>query len=320
MSDIRNSKLNNNDLSADLVRDLIKERRRDRRWRNIRFFLGIILFGLVVLGIFSINTPTLSAGEPGAGDSYIALLRLDGMIAPGQGFSVEEVVPQLKLAFADKDAQGVILDINSGGGTPVQASIIHDEIVKLKHKYHKRVIVVGEDMLASGAYFVAVSADKIYVNPNTVTGSIGVIMEGFGFPDLIKKIGVDRRAYASGDHKDRLDPFLPAAPDDITKVHGVLDEVHANFTDVVKAGRQGKLQGDPQELFSGDFWTGQTALKLGLVDGLGDLWDVMQTEFQVSRYKDYSASGGFLKSLANQLGSFFDLPLKSERGKVLAQI
>jgi protease-4 len=320
MSDNRNSKLNNNDLSADLVRDLLKERRRDRRWRNIRFFLGFILFGLVVLGIFAMGSPSVSDGEPGAGTSYVALLRLSGMIAPSQAFSAEQVVPQLKLAFADKDALGVILDIDSGGGTPVQAAIIHDEIIKLKHKYHKRVIVVGEDMLASGAYFVAVSADKIYVNPNTITGSIGVIMEGFGFPDLIKKIGIDRRAYASGDHKDRLDPFLPTAPDDIAKVHGVLDEVHTNFTDVVKTGRQGKLQGDPQELFSGDFWTGQTAMKLGLVDGLGDLWDVMQTEFQVSRYKDYSASGGFLKGLANQMGSFLDLPLKSERGKVLTQI
>src|SRR6185437_9760433 len=117
-------------------------------------------------------------GEKG----YVALIRLDGMIGPGEDFSSETVLPLLQEAFSDKQAKGVILDINSGGGTPVQASIIHDAILELKKKHHKKIVVVGEDLLASGAYFVAVAADKIYVNPNSVTGSIGVIMKGFGLP------------------------------------------------------------------------------------------------------------------------------------------
>lgn len=308
-----NTSKTNIDISADLVKALLKDRRRDRFWRNLRFFAGFCLFAFLAFGIFTSSGPSLSDAEPGAGDGYIALLRLNGVISPESSFSAEQVVPLLRQAFADKDAKGVVLDIDSGGGTPVQASIIHDEILKLKKQYHKKVVVVGEDMLASGAYFVAVSADKIFVNANTITGSIGVIMSGFGFPDIIKKIGVERRVYAAGDHKDRLDPFLPPLPDDITKINVVLDEVHNSFIQVVVNGRKDKLATDTKELFSGDFWTGQSAVKLGLADGLGDLWDVMNTEFKVSRFKDYSGGSGLGRMLKGQLGSLMNLPLKSEQ-------
>jgi protease-4 len=181
-------------------------------------------------------------------------------------------------------------------------------------------VVVGEDMLASGAYFVAVSGDKIYVNPNTVTGSIGVIMQGFGLTDVIKKIGVERRVYTSGDNKDRLDPFLPATPQDVAKIQSVIDEVHNNFNKTVLEGRKGRLHGDEKEIFSGDFWTGQTALQLGLVDNLGNLSDAMQAEFNVTRFKDYSSSGGMLKSLVSQLGSVLNLPIHGEQRHLLEKI
>jgi protease-4 len=304
---------NNSDLTAELVRDLIKERRRDRRWRNLRFFAGFILLCLVVLGLFAGSEGSMSDAEPGAGKGYVAFMRLSGLISAETPFSAEKVIPQLKQAFMDKDAKGVLLDIDSGGGTPVQAAIIHDEIIALKKKYHKKVIIVGEDLLASGAYFVAVSGDKIYVNANTITGSVGVIMAGFGFPEVIKKIGVERRVYAAGDHKDRLDAFLPEQADDTLKIHNLLAEVHDNFIQAVTAGRQGKLTGDPKELFSGDFWTGTTAVKLGLVDGIGDMWDVMHNEFKVARYKDYSADEGLLKSVLSKVGSALNLPLKTEQ-------
>jgi protease-4 len=312
MSDNESNKINDTSLSAELVHDLLKDRRRERRWRNLRFFAGFAVVVFLLWSVFSGGPNTIET-DGGEGTDYISLIRLDGMIAPGASFSAEKVVPELRQAFADKRSKGVILDINSGGGTPVQASIIHDEIIKLKNQYHKKVIVVGEDVMASGAYFVAVSADKIYVNPNTVTGSVGVIMEGFGFSDLIKKLGVDRRIYKSGANKNRLDQFLPQDPADIEKIHTVIDEVHTNFNDAVLAGRKGKLQGDVKDLFSGDFWTGQTAVKLGLVDGLGNLWDVMQSEFHVSRYKNYSGMGGLLKSLANEVGATLHLPLQSEQ-------
>jgi protease IV len=313
MSDVQENITHNVDLAANLVKDLIKERRRDRFWRNLRFFAGFALIIGAGVMLYSSNGPTLSEGEPGGDKGYVSMIRLSGLIAADSSFSAEQVVPQLKLAFADKEAKGVVLDIDSGGGTPVQAAIIHDEIIKLKRQYHKKVVVVGEDLLASGAYFVAVSGDKIYVNANTITGSIGVIMAGFGFPDVIKKIGIERRVYAAGDHKDRLDMFLPEQTDDTTKIHDVLKEVHDNFIRVVMEGRVGKLQADNKDLFSGDFWTGESAVRLGLADGLGNLWDVMQNEFKVSRYKDYSTENDILKTLSNKVGSVLSLPLKSEQ-------
>lgn len=314
---MQNDSLNNQKLTASLVRDLIKEKRSDRRWKNIRFFLGFLIVITIIFLILRANSPELSGGE---GKDYVALLRLDGMIGPGENFSAETVVPLLQEAFADRDAKGIVLDIDSGGGTPVQASIIHDAILDLKKKYHKKVVVVGEDMLASGAYFVAVAADKIIVNPNTVTGSIGVIMKGFGFPDLIKKLGIERRVVASGADKDRLDPFLPQSKADLDKIQQVIGEVHSNFNQVVMQGRQKKLRASPGELFSGDFWAGSTALKLGLVDGLGNLADVLRDEFKVSRYKDYSQSGSVLKSLAGQLGASLSMALSNTQMRVYEKI
>lgn len=310
--------MKNEDLTEILVRDLIKEKRSDRFWKNVRFFL-VFFFILAMVGLVFSESST-SVSQAGDSKDYVALIRLNGMIGPGEDFSAETVIPLLKEAFADSQAKGVILDINSGGGTPVQASIIHDAILDLKKKYHKKIIVVGEDLLASGAYFVSVAADKIYVNPNSVTGSIGVIMKGFGFPELIKKVGVERRVFASGVDKDRLDPFLNEKPEDVEKIKQVIGEIHTNFNDVVLKGRAGKLHGSPDELFTGDFWSGTSALKLGLVDKLGNLSDAMQDEFHVTRYKDYTGSGSLLKSLATQFGASLNMALMGNDVKVLTAI
>lgn len=315
---MQNDPLKNEDLTAALIRDFIKEKRSDRFWKNIRFFIGLLIVLAIIFMIFSVGSPSMS--QDGESKGYVALIRLNGMIGPGEDFSAENVIPLLKQAFSDKNAKGVILDIDSGGGTPVQASIIHDAIVDMKKKYNKKVVIVGEDLMASGAYFVAVAGDKIYVNPNTVTGSIGVIMKGFGFPDLIKKVGVERRVYASGVDKDRLDPFLAQKPEDIQKIQQVIGEIHDNFNQVVLEGRRGKLKADPKDLFTGDFWSGPTALKLGLVDNLGNLSDAMQNEFQVTRYKDYTGSGSLLKSLASQFGASLDMALSENDVKVLEKI
>lgn len=304
-------------VTADLVKELIKERKSERLWKNIRFFIVILLIGLAAFFLFNDKQPTLNV----AGDkNYVALIRLDGMIAPNESFSSQIVLPILKEAFRDADAKGVILVINSGGGTPVQAAIIHDALIQMKNKYHKKVIVVGEDLLASGAYYVAVGADKIYVNPNTITGSIGVIMKSFGFPDAMKKLGIERRVFTAGENKDRLDPFLPQSAEDTTKIKEVINEVHDNFIQVVMEGRKGKLNADPKILFSGDFWSGKTALKLGLVDGLGNLSDVMQNEFHVSRYKDYSETDNMLKALLSQVSMSFNTESLSQNLRVLEKI
>ncbi len=308
--------LNEQQIGADLIRDLIREKRSEKRWKNIRFFIVCLIIFFIAIFVFASNN-MVSLGGPTEDKGYVSYIKLEGMIEPGRDFSAEEVLPRLRDALSDQDAKGLILDINSGGGTPVQASIIHDAIVDMKKQYKKKVVVVGGDLLASGAYFVAVAADKIYVNPNTVTGSIGVIMNGFGFPDLIKKIGVERRVYTSGADKDRLDPFLPQTPQDIAKIRTVIDEIHNNFNQVVLEGRKGRLHEDPNKLFTGDFWSGQAAVKLGLVDGLGNLIDVMRKEFNVTNYKDYSASEGLLKSVSDQFGMAFNAALNSDGIKFL---
>lgn len=295
----------NNDINSTLVREMLKEKRAERRWRNIRFIAWFALFAYLLIGGFSLFSKGSRSMAPTKG-KYVALIRLDGMIAPGRDFSAEEIVPILHDAFSDKNASGVLIDINSPGGTPVQAAIIHDAILDYKKRFNKKIIIVGEDLLTSGAYYIAVAGDKIYVNPNTLTGSIGVIMKGFGFVDLIKKLGVERRVYVSGNNKDRLDPFLPQNPEDIAKIQQVISEVHQNFAQAVLAGRKGKLQGDPNALFTGDFWSGQTALKLGLVDGLGNLNQVLLKEFNTDQFRDYSISNNIFRLLGNQLGTVVD--------------
>lgn len=270
-----------------LVESILSEQKSTRRWKNIRFFTWLILFLFLIYAMTSprYSDPVLPSASDGG---YVSLVRLDGVISAGDAFSARKVIPELTAAFKDKDAKGVVLIINSPGGSPVQASLIHDKILQLKQKYHKEVIVVGEDALASGAYLVATAADKIFVNPDTVTGSIGVIMEGFGFEDAMAKIGITRRVFTAGANKDRLDPFQAVKPEDRAKIEKILNSVHEDFIADVEQGRKGKLNGDPKELFSGDFWTGTQAVKLGLADATATPWVAMQDTFGTTHYRDYS--------------------------------
>jgi protease IV len=272
-------------ISETLVKELLLNNKRDRRWRNIRFFIILLVIVALFFGAFTFLKG--DGGEHEGGD-YVSLVRLNGVIMAGADFSAFNVLPILEDAFSDKKAKGVILEINSGGGSPVQASIIESKILELKKKYNKKVVVVGEDLLASGAYLVAMGADTIYVNNDTITGSIGVIMEGFGFVDAIDKLGVTRRVYTAGANKDQLDSFLPVTEKDKEKVASILDQAHGNFIDVVTASRGEKITGDDGVVFSGDFWVGKTALTLGLVDGIANTSQVMSDEFDVDEYVDYS--------------------------------
>ncbi len=292
--------------TGSLIADLLQEKRTDRLWRNIRFACWFFLILYIVISIAHLCSSRSSLSTAKKSDRYIALVRLNGIIAAGRKFSAEEAIPILNDAFADKNAEGVVIDIDSPGGTPVQSSAIHDAILTFKKKYNKKVIIVGEDLLTSGAYFVAVAADKIYVNPNTLTGSIGVIMKGFGFVDLIKKMGIERRVYTAGNNKDRLDPFLPPTLDDEKKIQAVMTEVHNNFAQAVLVGRKGRLHAEPDVLFSGDFWSGQSAYKLGLVDGLGNLMDVMEKEFKTSEFKEYGGTPTIFRLINGQMGNTFD--------------
>lgn len=294
-------------LEQYLVEELLKDRRRERFWRMVRWggtmVVALVLF-FVAAGIAAVagrdgdSAPPARAGEP-----YAALVRLEGEIGSGSGATSERFSPALVRAFQDEKAAGVIIAVNSPGGTPVQASIIHDRILQLKHKHPgKRVVVVGEDMLTSGAYMVAVAADAIYVNQATLTGSIGVISRSFGFVDLMQKAGVEARVQTAGSRKDLMDPFRPRTEEDRAKLDAVLRGIHDQFIAIVKDGRKGKLKGEDGQLFTGEFWLGAEAVKLGLVDGLGSLAQVLETEFKVTRVREYRPAEPIWSRLARSVG------------------
>jgi protease IV len=286
-----------NDVQKSLEKEFIKEKRSDRLWRNIRSFIWmaiVIIYAVLIFGQFNMTSKVTGP--------YVSVVRLSGSIMPGRLFSVRKALPAIREAFADKSSRGVILLINSPGGSAAQASIIYDRVVQLKKQYNKKLVVVGEDSLASGAYLVSSAADKIYVNRDTLTGSIGVVLSGFGFVDALHKLGITRRVFTAGTNKDRLDPFEKLSPEDITKIKKLLVIVHNNFIQDVEAGRGSRLKGNKAELFSGDFWTGETAVKLGLVDGTGDLWSVMRKEFHVRQARDYSPRPSLISALTKSIG------------------
>jgi protease-4 len=296
--------MSESNIAREILSTLVKEKKRDRRWQNIRFFIWVALIVLVFLSATNFTSKISSfflSDDTKSQEPYVSLVRLKGVIMADKDFSAENVIPYLIHAFQDKDAKGVVLMIDSPGGSAVQASIIHDKIRALKKQYHKKVVVVGGDALASGAYLVSVAADRIYVNASTITGSIGVVLSGFGLNQAIDKLGISRRLFTAGIHKARLDAFEPLNQGDADKVKRVLDQVHQDFINYVKAGRAGKLKLDDASLFSGDFWNGSEAVKIGLADGTSNLWDILKHEFDVKHYIDYSARPSLVQSLLKNI-------------------
>lgn len=279
-----------------LMDDVLLERKRDRRHKNVRFALifgGIGLMLLSYLYVFVILGGGIGASAPSG--PYAAVVQLKGPIADGSSANAVTVSKALERAFKDPRAKGVVLYVNSPGGSPVQSSIIYDRILTLKAEYPgKRIVTVATDTVASGAYFIASATDKIYVNRSTIAGSIGVISDGFGFSDALERVGVERRVFTAGRNKARLDQFTPLTDDDRAKITDVLDEIHAHFIESVKTGRGDRLVLDTDGLFEGDVWTGNQAVAIGLVDALGDLSRVLEKEFGVEHAKDYTVKPAFL--------------------------
>jgi serine protease SohB len=216
--------------------------------------------------------------------AIVPVVRLAGVIAASQslgrrGLSLESIEPQLKKAFAIKRAKAVALLINSPGGSPVQSSLIGQRIRQLATKADVPVIAFCEDVAASGGYWLAAAADEIFANPASVIGSIGVVSAGFGFDKVLERIGVDRRVYTAGDAKMTLDPFQPERDDEVARLKSLQTEIHQQFITHIETRRGSRLKGDRKDLFSGAFWTGQAALDLGLVDGLGDYRHVISSRF-----------------------------------------
>ncbi|MTI18699.1 S49 family peptidase [Rhodobacteraceae bacterium RKSG542] len=236
-------------------------------------------------------------GKMGQIKPVVPVVRLQGAIgAPStfrKGLNIASVAPLLDQAFKLKDTPAVAIVINSPGGAPAQSHLIYKRIRQLAEEHNKDVLVFVEDVAASGGYMIALAGDEIYVDPTSIVGSIGVVMAGFGFTDLIDKIGVERRVYTAGEKKVTLDPFAPAKEDDIEYIKSLQGEIHEVFIDMVKS-RRGDVLSDDKDIFSGLFWTGHRAHELGLVDGVNDLYSVLQERYGKDVKPKYlSAKRGF---------------------------
>ena len=236
---------------------------------------------------------------------HTALVELEGVIGPESKASAERVIKGLNRAFKDANTAGVVLRINSPGGSPVQAGYINDEIRRLRAKYPDIPLhAVVEDLCASGGYYVAVAADKIYVDKASLVGSIGVIMGGFGFTGAMDKLGIERRAYTAGDNKDFLDPFVPENPVHRAHAQKMLDEIHQQFIRTVRQGRGTRLHETP-ETFSGLIWTGEKSVELGLADGLGSADYVAREVFKAEKIVEYTVEENYFETLSKRLGTSF---------------
>ena len=217
------------------------------------------------------------------GTAVVPVVRLSGVIGAvtplRPGMTLASVAKTLEKAFATKNARAVALVINSPGGSPVQSRQIYLRIRQLAHEKNLQVMVFCEDVAASGGYMIACAGDEIYCDPSSILGSIGVVGGSFGMTELIKKIGVERRLYTAGEHKAMLDPFLPEDPDDVARLKGIQREIHAIFIDLVKKSRGTRLKGADDVLFTGEYWAGETAVSLGLADGIGDLRSTLRARF-----------------------------------------
>ncbi len=283
-----------------LALETLAEQKRRRRWGIFFKTLGFVYLTLLLalLGDWGDTTDKL-----GDGRKFTALVQLNGVIKPTGEASAEKISSALQAAFKDRGTQGVILRINSPGGSPVQSGIINDEIRRLRAKHPDiPLYAVVEDVCASGGYYVAAAADKIYVDKASIVGSIGVLMDGFGFTGTMDKLGVERRLLTAGENKGFLDPFSPQ--DDKHKQHAqlLLDDIHKQFIDIVRKGRGKRLKESP-ELFSGLMWTGTKSIELGLADSLGNVDYVAREVIKAEDIRDYTMRASLTERFARQFGA-----------------
>jgi len=281
----------------------LQEQRNRRRWGVVfKSLAAIYLFMLLFWGLGYIKRSDSDDDEKGLG-KHTSVVVLKGVIQAGGEADADTVNKGLRAAFKDKDTQGVILRINSPGGSPVEAGRINDEI-RRQRKLHPdiKLYVVVDDICASGGYYVAAAADAIYVDKASLVGSIGVIMDGFGFVDLMKKLGVERRALTAGENKAFLDPFQPVVPSQQQYAKDMLEQIHQQFITVVRTGRGTRLHETP-DMFSGLIWTGEKSVEVGLADGLGNVDSVARDVIKADKVVDYTEEKGFAEKLARKFGA-----------------
>ena len=283
-----------------LAMSAVQEQRRARHWgiffKVLTFgYLFILLF--IFLGWFGKNETALSTGK------HTALVDMQGVIAADTPASADNIIPSLQDAFKDKDTKGVILRINSPGGSPVQAGQINDEIHRLRSKYPAiPLYVVAGDICASGGYYVAAAADKIFVDKATLIGSIGVLMDGFGFTGTMEKLGVERRLITAGSNKGFMDPYSAVRPDQQAYAKQMLAQIHQQFINVVKQGRGKRLKETP-DTFSGLIWNGQAGVAMGLADGYGSVESVARDVIKEANVVDFTVKEGIADRLAKRFGA-----------------
>ena len=272
------------------------EHRKARRW-GIFFKSLTFLYLFIVLMMFNWSPSGVSVS-----DSHVALVELKGMISDDEDASADRLVKGLRDAFEAEHSKGVIIRVNSPGGSPVQSGLVYREIQRLKKKYpDKKVYAVITDIGASGAYYISASADEIYADPASLVGSIGVVSDGFGFVGTMEKLGVERRVYTSGTNKAMLDPFQPEDAKQTEFFATILADVHQQFIDAVKEGRGDRIK-DDDLVFSGLFWSGRQALELGLVDGLASPGQVAREIIGEEKIVDYTPGVGPLAAFTKGLG------------------
>jgi len=287
------------ELVTKLATAALKEQRRARLWGIFFKLLTFAYITIVLLMAVDWKGRTDLAG----GKKHTAMVELNGIIAPGTDASADRISLALQAAFKDKNTQGVVLRINSPGGSPVQSQTIYDEMRRLRKKHPDiPLYAVVEDICASGGYFVAAGADRIYVGKASVVGSIGVLINGFGFTGLMEKLGIDRRLITAGENKDMLDPFSPLAEKDREYAKKLVNDIHQQFISAVREGRGKRLKETP-ETFSGLIWTGQASIDLGLADAIGSLESVARDVIKAEDIVDFTQKEGIAERFAKRFGA-----------------
>lgn len=293
-------------LITKLAQASLKEQKRARRWS---IFFKFLVFGYITFVLYMFSEPDLTTATI---TEHTALVELQGLIADGENASADNIVSALRSAFEDEKTKGVILRINSPGGTPVQAGYIYDEILRLRTSYPDiPLYAVVSDMAASGGYYVASAADEIYVSNSSIVGSIGVRIDNFGVVDAMEKLGIESRTISAGEHKTMLDPFAPI--DEKAKVHlqSMVDEIHQQFIDAVRKGRGDRLK-EFDGLFTGLIWTGEKALELGLADNTGSASYVAREIIGAEDIVEFSVQEDALERLIDRLGVAITKTLRTE--------
>lgn len=296
----------------------IEEQRRARQWgalfKLLWFAFVFMLFAAWMGWMGRADKDTLATTGP-----HTALVELEGVIAPEGKASADKIIKALDRAFKDSNTVGVVLRINSPGGSPVQSGYINDEMRRLRAKYPNiPLYVVVEDLCASGGYYVASAADKIYVDKASMVGSIGVIISSFGFTGAMEKLGIERRAYTAGSNKDFLDPFAPENAEQREHVQKMLADIHQQFISVVRQGRGKRLKETP-DMFSGLVWTGEQSVELGLADGFGSLDYVAREVVKADKVVDYSQKDSIFEQLSDRIGTRFGESMARSAARAAAQ-